>query len=254
MCLIAFAWRRHPAYRLILAGNRDERHDRPAKAMHWWPDRPDLLAGRDLQAGGTWLAAGRNGRVAAVTNYREPEVTRHGLRSRGELVERFVAGDMAPDDFAASLDGERYAGFSLLLTDGRELWYLSNRGDRARSLAPGVYGLSNAALDTPWPKLVRSRDALQRLIADDAVNASALIRLLGDPRPAPANEIDDSEIPFEIARVRSSPFIVSDEYGTRCTSALLWSEDDEITLVERRFDAAGRNTGENAFSFRVAQS
>jgi uncharacterized protein with NRDE domain len=254
MCLIAFAWQRHPAFRLLLVGNRDERHDRPAKALQWWPDHPDLLAGRDLQAGGTWLAVSRHGRFATVTNYREPEVSQRGLRSRGGIVQRFVAGTASPQAFAAELDGNRYAGFSLLFTDGHELWYLSNRGDPPRQLEAGVYGLSNAALDTPWPKVIRSRAGLQQLIDDDRINREALIRLLQDRAPAPAGEVDFGEIPFDVARLRSAPFIVAPEYGTRCTSALLWTSDGEITLAERRFDADGRNVGETAITFSVNQA
>jgi len=254
MCLIAFAWRSHPSYRLLLTGNRDERHDRPSSEMRWWPDQPDLLAGRDLQAGGTWLAASRRGRFATVTNYREPDRRQPGTRSRGEIVQRFVAGRETPREFAAALDGDDYAGFSLLCTDGQELWYLSNRGDAPRSLDPGIYGLSNAALDTPWPKLIESRDGLRRLIDEDRVNPQFLIRLLGDRTPAPAGSIDNKELPFAVARVRSAPFIVSPDYGTRCTSALLWSVEGRITLAERRFDREGRNVGDSSFNFRVEKT
>jgi uncharacterized protein with NRDE domain len=254
MCLIAFAWRSHPSYRLLLSGNRDERHDRPSSKMHWWPDQPDLLAGRDLQAGGTWLAASRHGRFATVTNYREPDRRQPGPRSRGEIVQRFVAGRETPREFAAALRGDDYAGFSLLCTDGRELWYLSNRGDAPQSLEPGIYGLSNAALDTPWPKLIASRAGLQRLIDEDRVHPQLLIRLLGDRTPAPAGSIDTGELPFEVAVARSAPFIVSPEYGTRCTSALLWSDEGRITLAERRFDREGKNVGDSSFNFRVEEA
>ena len=253
MCLIAFAWQSHPAYRLLLAANRDERHERSSGDMRWWPDQPDLLAGRDLQAGGTWLAASRRGRFAAVTNYREPDQRQRGAHSRGEIVQRFVAGSDAPGQFAATLCDDDYAGFSLLATDGRELWYLSNRGDAPQQLEPGIYGLSNATLDSPWPKLIDSRERLRRLIDDDRVSPQGLIRLLGDRTPAPVDSIDSSEMPFEAARLRSAAFIVSLEYGTRCTSALLWSDEGRITLAERRFDPQGRNVGESSFSFRVEQ-
>jgi len=249
MCLVVFAWKVHPENRLVLAANRDESHRRPSQELHWWPDRPDVLAGRDLQAGGTWLAAGRNGRFATVTNYREQQRSRAGFRSRGELVTDFVDGTADPEEFIESLDGERYAGFSLLFADANQLWYLSNRGDGPTCLSPGIYGLSNATIDTPWPKVVRSRTALGSLVDIGKVNETELMRLLSDRTPAPVAEIEVAAQPFELARALTAPFIVSPDYGTRCTSALLWSDDGRITLSERRFDSQGSKTGESRYSF-----
>ena len=251
MCLIVFAWEAHPDYRMVLAGNRDEFHGRPAQALHWWPDRPGVLAGRDLQAGGTWLAASRNGRFSTVTNYRENQRSRPGLRSRGDLVTDFVAGNQPPGKYLQSLDGERYAGFSLLLTDGVELWSGSNRGDAPARLASGIYGLSNAALDTPWPKLVRTRDGLAKMLGNDRVNETELSRLLADRTPAAAHEIDAGDLPFALARTVSSPFIVSKDYGTRCTTTLIWTVAGKVTLTEQSFDPAGNSVGEARFSYEV---
>lgn len=254
MCLIVFAWQAHPDYRLLLSANRDEFHARPSQPLHWWPDRPNVLAGRDLQAGGTWLASGRNGRFATVTNYREQERSRAGLRSRGDLVIDFVDGHADPAPFVNSLEGERYAGFSLLVAARDELWYVSNRGDGPSRLTSGIYGLSNASLDTPWSKVVRSRTSLQSLIDTNNVHETSLIRLLADRTPAPVADVEAGSLPFELARALTAPFIVAPEYGTRCTSALLWSTDGKITLGERRFDAAGATTGESRFSYQTAAS
>lgn len=249
MCLVVFAWNTHPEYRLLLAANRDEFHGRPARELHWWPDAPEILAGRDLQAGGTWLAMHRDGRFATVTNYRERQRKPAGLRSRGELVTGFVAGEGDPGTYIEAVNGEQYGGFSLLAADGDALWYVSNRGDGPTPLEAGIYGLSNASLDTPWPKLVRARDGLRALVQDGDANESAMLRLMADRSTAPAHDIDNSELPFEVARALTAPFIVSSDYGTRCTTVLTWANDGRISLRERRFDANGDKTGESAFRF-----
>lgn len=252
MCLIAFAWRAHPDHRLIVAANRDELHRRPTQSARWWADRPEVFAGRDLQAGGTWLAMTRNGRFATVTNYRENQQKRSGLDSRGDLVTNFVTGTDSPERFVGKLDGERYAGFSLLAADADDLAYVSNRGDPPVLLEPGVYGLSNASLDTPWSKLLRSRTALQALIDKDGVNEVALLRLLDDRTPAPAAEVHTDELPFDLARRFTAPFIVTGDYGTRCSTALIWRNDGSVSIHERSFDAAGEVTGNSSIKFQTA--
>ncbi len=251
MCLIVFAWQKHPGYRLVLAANRDEYHARPARDAHWWPDRQDVLAGRDLQAGGTWLGVSRNGRFATVTNYREMQRSTPRLRSRGEIVSKFIGSDTGPSDFVASIDGEKYAGYSLLASDRRQMIYASNRSQEPSVLEPGVYGLSNAHLDEAWPKVLRSRDALNQLIDSDTVDETSLMRLLADRTPAPVGEIDNSQLPFPLARALSAPFIVSGEYGTRCSTTLLWSYDDDVEFCERNFDASGKLAGTRRFRFHI---
>ena len=251
MCLVIFAWKVHPENRLLLAANRDEFHGRPAQELHWWPDAPDLLAGRDLQAGGTWLAVGRSGRFATVTNYREQQTRRAGLQSRGEIVTDFVNGSQSAGEFVKSAAGENYAGFSLLAAADDELWYVSNRGDGPQQLSPGVYGLSNASLDTPWTKLVRTRDGLSSMLDSDNVNETTLMGLLADRSVAPVADVEAGALPFELVRALTAPFIVSAEYGTRCTTTLMWSNAGKITLAERRFAADGTRTGESSFSFDV---
>jgi uncharacterized protein with NRDE domain len=249
MCLIVFAWKVHPAHRLILAANRDEFYRRPSQGLHWWPDQPDILAGRDLQAGGTWLATARSGRFATVTNYREQQERASGLRSRGEIVTNFVSSDQSAREFNAALQGTRYAGFSLLTAERDALRYVSNRGDAEVQLEPGVYGLSNANLDTPWPKLLRTRAALSRLIETDEVNETSLLRLMIDRKPADIADIANDNVPFELARALTAPFIQTAEYGTRCTSILFWSYDENVSLTEKRFDSSGTASGESRFTF-----
>lgn len=254
MCLIVFAWQAHPEYRLVLAANRDEFHGRPTQALHWWPDKTDVLAGRDLQAGGTWLASHRAGRFATVTNYRDRQGTEGKLRSRGELVTDFVMSDMGAETFTKTTAGEQYAGFSLLAIDNDDLYYVSNRGDKPTLLSPGIYGLSNASLDTPWSKLVRSRDRLRSLVDTNTVNETALMRLMADRESAPIPDVEAGQLPFEIARALTAPFIVSPDYGTRCSTSLLWSHEGKVALCERRFDATGESTGESRFSFEITET
>ena len=249
MCLVVFAWKMHPEYRLVLAANRDEFHKRPAQELHWWPDYPDILAGRDLQAGGTWLAVSKPGRFATVTNYREQLSPRPGLRSRGEIITNFVSSEAPVGKFVASLESDDYAGFSLLAADRDELWYVSNRGDAAVRLAPGVYGLSNASLDTPWTKLVRTRNALRNLTESGEVDETTLLRIMADRTPASSADVEAGNLPFVLAKALTAPHIVSAEYGTRCSTALTWSEQEKISVCERRFDVAGTASGDSRYSF-----
>ena len=218
--------------------------------MSWWSDRPDVLGGRDLQAGGTWLAVSRRGRFATVTNDREHQRPAPGLASRGSLVTDFVTRDAPAGDYLRAIEGDRYAGFNLLVGDGESLWYASNRGDGPDRLQPGVYGLSNAALDAPWWKLTRTRESLRGLVGDGAVSESSLLRLLADRETAPASEIEPGALPFEIARAESAPFIVNEDYGTRCTTTLMWTNGGDIDVTEVRFDADGQPAGRSVFRVR----
>ena len=221
--------------------------------MEWWSDDEKILGGRDLQAGGTWLALTQNGRFACVTNYRELQPRALDLRSRGELVSGFVTGDNSAIDYAKALERDRYAGFSLLLNDGEQLVYVSNREADARVLAPGVYGLSNAALDTPWPKLVSTRAALTKLLDEPSPTLDDLLNIVTQRAPAAPNETIDN-LPSKLASVMSTPFIVGDEYGTRCSTAVLYREDGHAEVLERRFASGGVSDGESRIVFLLGGS
>lgn len=249
MCLIVLAIAQSPRYPLILAGNRDEFHGRPTQKAGWWPDKPDVVGGRDLQAGGTWLALHRNGRFATVTNYRDAEPTAANFRSRGHLVTEFLECDLSPLDYLRGVRGDLYAGFNLIVGDEQEVAYLSNRGADARLLASGVYGLSNALLDGPWHKVESSKRGLSDLLDEDSVNESSLLRLLDDRTLGPIGEVDTTRLDFEVAHAITAPFIVTPVYGTRCTTIVLADNEGSWRLTERRFDADGRSTGESRFTF-----
>jgi uncharacterized protein with NRDE domain len=253
MCLLVFAWMQHSRYRLVAAANRDEFHDRPAAPLAWWPDDSRVLAGRDLRAGGTWLGATRDGRFGVLTNFRDLEPPpAPDAPSRGRLVPDYLGSSEKPASFLAQLDGSAagYAGFNLLVGDARELGYLSNREELGpRSLAPGVYGLSNHRLDTPWPKLVRSKERLAAELGMGEPRIDGLFAILDEREPATGEALPATGLPAELERAMSSPFVLHERYGTRCSTVLLVGHDGRTVVCERRFDAAGRLTGATRLEF-----
>jgi len=240
MCLILFAHRVNPDYPLVLAGNRDEFHDRPAAPADFWATEPEVLAGRDLVGGGTWLGITRTGRLAAVANFRHPaEKDRQGL-SRGRLTLDFLRGAEAPTAYLETIarHGEGYKGFNLLVgIAGAELAYYANRKDVIRRLRPGVYGLSNAFLDTPWPKVEQGKAAFAAcLAAAGPLEAEALLNMLADTSRPPDCLLPDTGVGREKERLLSSRFIASRDYGTRASTIILVERAGTVTFVERSFD------------------
>lgn len=236
MCTLLFATGVHPRYRLVLAANRDELYARPTASARWWSDAPQVFAGRDLLAGGTWFGVTRSGRWAALTNIRDPSDIRVDAPSRGALVADFLRGDAPCEAYLRARVPAlgRYAGFNLVVGDAGGAWYLSNREAAPRPLAPGVYGVSNAQLDTPWPKVVRGKAGLQRLLAGEEIDLSALLAVISDRTPAPDEALPDTGVGLAIERVLSPLFIASSGYGTCCQTALRvdsegWTELREVT-------------------------
>ena len=253
MCLVALAWKAHPDFPLVVAANRDEWRARPAAPAHWWEDRPGLLAGRDLEAGGTWMGVTRGGRFCAVTNFRDPSDKRGDARSRGELVADFLSGIDSPAAYCDSLARRAgdYNGFNLLAGDDAGAHWASNRGGSARRLAAGVHGLSNALLDTPWPKLVRTTHAVRAWLAEGDADTAPLFAALADrARPADA-ELPDTGVTRDWERLLSSAFIVSERYGTRCSTVLTVDRAGRAVFRERTFDVAGAPAGETVETFAV---
>lgn len=251
MCLVVVAFNCRDCLPLVVAANRDEFHARPTGAAQWWADRPDVVGGRDLEAGGTWLAMHRNGRVACVTNYRDAKHERAGYRSRGELVTGFVDADMPPAEYLAGIDAGAYAGFNLLVADRERMAYLSNRGAGLRELEPGIYGLSNATLDEPWSKVQRSKARLEATLESGNVDEDGLFELLSDRRKGPRGESQTDGLTPEFAHTLTAPFIVAPEYGTRSSTVLIVDSSGRVRFVERRFDAGGDSTGESKFEFEL---
>ncbi|CAI8712130.1 NRDE family protein [Pseudomonas sp. IT-P171] len=243
MCLIVFAWRPGHAQPLIVAANRDEFYARPSLPLAQWPEAPQVHAGRDLEAGGTWLGVGANGRFAALTNIRDPHQP-PARKSRGELVAQFLNGEMPIDDYLADVVRRslEYAGFNLLIGNANELWHYNAQGTEAVMLQPGVYGLSNAGLDTPWPKLLKARAALETVL--DNPQPEALLALLSDAQVAPFAELPDTGVGLATETLLSSVFIASQSYGTRASTALIVHADGTRHLVERSFGPYGGHLGE----------
>ena len=251
MCLVVIAHRHSPDYPLIVAANRDEFHARPTQDAHWWPDRPMLLGGRDQQAGGTWLALHRSGRFAAVTNFRDAATTSAKLRSRGHLITEFLESGLTAQAYLESIGGDDYAGFNLLVGDGSDLAYLSNRGGGLKVLRPGIYGVANATLDTPWAKVERSKTALQDLIDSGRANETNLLRMLDDRNKASVSEVVADRLSFTKAHAMTAPFIVQPDYGTRCSTVLLRDNSGRVRYTELRFGADGRKRGRSDFAFEI---
>lgn len=250
MCLVTIAYKTHPDYPLLVAANRDEYHQRPTAAAQFWNEYPDLLAGRDLQAGGTWMGITRGGRFAAITNHRNPHTTPLQPRSRGFLTLDFLRGNTAAPLYLESLNtraGE-YAGFNLLLGDGGELWYLSNIERRVQQLPPGIYSLSNALLHSNWPKQELASSHMQRCTQGEIAHP-ALQAVVSSRIQVEEHRLPDTGVGVEFEKLLSAPFIVSPEYGTRATTSLSLDSLGQGDWLETSFDASGRAIGKQRWRF-----
>jgi uncharacterized protein with NRDE domain len=253
MCLVVCAWRATKHFPVILAANRDEFHDRPSAPANWWPHAPDVLGGLDLRAGGSWLAVDRRGRLATVTNVRGDHMAPPEARSRGHLVRDFLVHGQQARGYLEQLrqQAHAYAPFNLLVADGQRLAYCASTTAEPIELEPGIYGLSNAALDTPWPKVQKLKRALTHAV-QQADPVPHLFQALKDGEPAEDDQLPDTGIELEWERRLSAPFIRSPRYGTRCSTVVLLRADGELRLSEQRFDTDGNRTGGSEFSFQLA--
>ncbi|WP_188751743.1 NRDE family protein [Marinobacterium zhoushanense] len=236
MCLIVIALNQHPDWPLLLVANRDEFHSRPTQALGFWPDAP-IIAGRDLQAGGTWMGLSRNGRFAAVTNYRDGRERQLGGASRGQLVTDFLLSASPAERYRPP--EEVTTGYNLIRGDRDGLFYSGNRGGRLERLGSGIHTLSNALLTSEWPKTRRARQAMQQTLSDPSLDAVQLLEVLNDDTPAKDDQLPDTGIPQEKERLLSSCLIRSGNYGTRATTVLMQARNGLTRIVERRFDRSG---------------
>ena len=255
MCFIVLSYRQHPRYRLVLATNRDEFYARPTAPAAYWDDAPTVLAGRDLQGGGTWLGVTRAGRWAALTNVREPGRHADDAPTRGALVANYLAGTMEPRAYLEAVRREagRYNGFNLLLGDTQSLYYFGNRTPEIRSLGPDLYGLSNHLLDTPWPKLERGKAALAAALDADPVDPETLFASLADTQQAPDAMLPDTGVGLTWERRLSSIFIKSPAYGTRVSTVVLIDHQGHLTFAERAYtpNADGEPPVTRRFAFEI---
>jgi len=252
MCLILVVWRAHPRYSCLVAANRDEFHARPAAAAAWWPDRPQILAGRDLTAGGTWLGITRTGRFAALTNFRDPEQRRATAPSRGMLVTSLLESGATVAEGLAYLRqvGADYNGFNLIFSDGERLGIYESVLGRGRELTPGIYGLSNHLLDTPWPKVQNAKSRLQAAL-DDLTGTAPLLDLLRDDRPAPDARLPRTGVSLEWERLLSSAFVRAPDYGTRCSTIIRIENQGRAYFDEWSWDAVGTDAGRISLQFEL---
>jgi uncharacterized protein with NRDE domain len=245
VCLIALAWRAHPAYRLIVAANRDEYFGRRSAAAEFWEDHSHVLAGRDLEAGGTWLGITLEGRFAALTNYRNPADRRTGVPSRGTLVSDFLTGNAGPSEYVKKVEkaASSYNGFSLLVGDGDSLWFFSNRGTPPLRVPPGIHGLSNHLLDTPWPKVERAKAHLASLL-EKPFEAAPAFDLLADTQHAPSAELPSTGVSLELEeRLSAIRILASGGYGTRCSTIVCAGKDGRVEFHERTYREDGSASG-----------
>ncbi len=252
MCLILVAWRAHAEFPLVLAANRDEFRRRPTAPAQWWQDRPWLLGGRDLDAGGTWLGITRDGQLAALTNYRDPVRNRSHAPSRGGLVVQMLESRASMDLRLAQVAAvsEQYSPFNLLCTDGRQLGVFESVAGTARLLGPGIYGLSNHLLDTPWPKVERAKSRLAqalRALPDE----TGLLALLRDQETAPDRLLPRTGVSLEWERLLSSAFIQGCDYGTRSSNVIRIAADGRAHFREWRWRDDGSLEGETAFEYSI---
>jgi len=234
MCLIVFAYRAHPRYSLVVVANRDEFFQRPSAAAHWWEDNADVYGGRDLERGGTWLGLSASGRLAAVTNYRDGHRNPVGKRSRGALTRDFLTQSLGAENYLQKIQPQaaEYGGFNLLMGDASGLYYMSGETGQYIALSPGVYGLSNASLDTPWPKVVESKQA-------PSLAAESLAAILHDATEAPDDALPDTGISDAWEKKLSARFIRMEGYGTRSTAVLLQQSSGETAFFEQTFEEEG---------------
>ena len=237
MCLLAIAWQQHADYPLVVCANRDEFYQRPTQPAHFWNDHPNIFAGRDLEAGGSWLGINTSGRFAALTNIRSPQRHQDNARSRGQLVSDFLSTDMPVDDYVEHLDelGFLYNGFNLLFCDRDRLMYYSNHGRGAQILGPGVYALSNAALDTPWPKTLAAKQSL-RLWLQSPQPVSQLAILLNNRDKAADEDLPSTGISLDNERSLSAQFIRTGNYGTRSTTGLIVDSAGNAEFFEQSYE------------------
>ena len=255
MCLVLVVWRTHPQYPCLVAANRDEFHARPTAPAAWWPDHSQILAGRDLEGGGTWLGMTRTGRFAALTNYRDPEQRRAQAPSRGALVTYMLESGVSVAEGLAYLrtEGPVYNGFNIIFSDGERLGIFESTRGAGRELGPGIYGLSNHLLDTPWPKVQKAKSRLQAALSNIA-DTAPLLALLRDDRPAPDAQLPQTGVSIEWERLLSSAFVRAQDYGTRCSTIIRIEARGRAYFEEWSWSPIGSEIGRASLQFELTSN
>ena len=254
MCLVLIAYKSHPRYPLIIAANRDEFFQRPAHSAGYWQDHPQILGGRDLKCGGTWMAVDNRGRVAAVTNYREPSEQKQNLRSRGFLVTDYLLGDDSPQDYLRNLSEHinEYDGFNLFAGDIATLYFYGSYLQQPLQMESGVHGISNGDLDYPWPKVNKGKHALAEIVGNrDTIEPGSLFNILLDREVPDDKLLPDTGVGLKLERMLAPVFVSGGEYGTRSSTVLLMDSSKRVYFSERNYDAEGNQQGVVKFNFQI---
>ncbi|MFC4353938.1 NRDE family protein [Chryseomicrobium palamuruense] len=253
MCLIAFHLHDHPTYAFIMAANRDEFYDRPTAPARFWEEHPELLAGKDFHAGGTWLGISKTGRIAALTNYRDPLSVQQDLISRGDIVKDFLTSSEPPKEFIDKLEDQKmsYNGFNVLLGTPKEMYYYSNMKSSGHLIPEGTHALSNKFLNTPWPKVDTARTLLSEYVdTNDEVNHEILLDFMVKTDQAQDHLLPDTGVGLDLERKLSSMFIHMPNYGTRCTTVITITHDGHVEFSERSYEETTVSS-EVSYTFRI---
>lgn len=237
MCLILFAYDYHPRYKLVVAANRDEFYERPTLPVGYWEDNPNILAGKDLREGGTWMGITTAGRFAALTNYRDPTRNNPEAPSRGHLVLNYLKKDIEPEVYLSSIadGGKDYKGFNLLVGNYDSMYYFSNYDKAMRKLEKGIYGLSNSLLDVPWPKVTKGSKTLTEILQNEDIEVESLFTMMADCEQPEDQDLPDTGVGIELERMLGPAFVMSDNYGTSLSTVILVGHDRKINLWERTY-------------------
>jgi len=252
MCLLLIANKVHAAYKLIIAANRDEEYERPTAKAAFWDDYPNIIGGRDLKEGGTWLGVTREGRFAAVTNFRDPD-KKENTNSRGLLTKNFLTSGVSPREYYEEIkkNAGSYNGFNLVFGILNDLYFFSSTNSVLIKLEKGIYGLSNCLLDTPWPKVEKGKDMLRKILNIEPLRFESIFNLLMDKKPADDNLLPDTGVGLELERILSPVFVKTKGYGTRSSTLVLLNNHNEFTLIEKTYDPAEESFQETKYNFPV---
>ncbi len=254
MCLIFFSLNHHPEYKLIVAANRDEFYQRKTLPAQFWAQEQSILGVRDIEAGGTWMGVTNQGRIAMVTNYRDPKGLKDNAPSRGHLVSDYLTGNMRPVQYMKDVEqkGKHYNGFNLIAGNPDELYYYSNYQESVVPIHPGVHGLSNHLLNTPWPKVRNGRERFTEMIQEKQINPDDLLDMLYNDTIAADSELPDTGVGMERERALSSMFIKTPGYGSRCSTVVMVSRRNEVSFTERTYDLSTFEYTTQRFSFQLS--
>lgn len=253
MCLLLLGYKVHPEYELILAANRDEFYERPTEPLHKWNDHPELFAGRDLKEKGTWLGVAQNGKIAAITNYRDMAKIMIDAPTRGKLVTNFLIGETTAEEYSNILleTADIYNGYNLIFGNVDDLYYFSNLTKKPIKLSTGIHGLSNHLLDTPWSKVVKGKKEFAQIIKEENPSKEKLFKLLRDNEIFPDNELPETGLGKEFERLVSPIFTSTEKYGTRSSSVILVDINNNIEFIEKSFNKKNNEWKTSSFYFKI---